>query len=905
MKSFFLLIYFVSITNVLFPQILPEVMRKPIIDSSVFSKWPSLGLASFSRDGNYVLYALENVPIGNQSLVIQSTHATWKRTIIGCSKANFSGNSRWVVYRTSGDSLCIFSIKQESRLYIPGVISYALPKNGEEAWLAYLVRKTDSENQLILRNLDNGQEKNLGPSGQYFFNDSGSVLAFNGGAGQDSNTVHSLHWLGLNDGEDKVIWQGVKQIVSYNFDETGNQLAFIEENSGGKKDSNVLWYYQSGLIKAEVVIHDGGLGIDSNMEICNETPMFNRDGKRIFFKLTERKVSKVSIEAVKMDVWHYKDNQVQSFQLLRDLWPKSFMAVVEVSSHRVLRLERDGEEICSTNHLEDDNNYIIVNQGGGRDTWWWTETSPSVWLVDIRDGSRQLVKKHIPYGYGWSASFDFQLSPKERYIVYYDPVERNYFSYEISMRTTRNITKGINVSWRNSLHDDLEPFLGVPVGIGGWVIEDRGVLVYDNYDIWEVDPAGLKKPVNITRGFGQAHNLKFRLANGEPIFDIVKELIPHASLLLSTFSPVTKWSGFYRKTLDDEGMPELLTMGPYNWRSMAPLKAQDAEAWLVKRMSAGEAPNYFVTSDFKSYRTISELQPQKAYNWLTAELVTWPLPDGTLSQGILYKPENFNLSKKYPIIFNYYERKSDGLFEYLEPAASRDNINIPYFVSKGYLVFLPDIYYRMGYTGESALRAVESAARYLSRKSWVDGNHMGIQGHSFGGYETNYIVTHSHLFAAAAEAAGPTDFISGYGGIRGEGISSQYLYEVLQNRLRFTLWQRPDLYISNSPVLKADQVRTPLLMMHNKGDGYVPFAQGMELFMALRRLGKRVWLLQYDEGGHNVLGKNAVDYTVRLNQFFDYYLKGALPPLWMTEGIPARLRGIQTRYSLDSSGKKP
>ncbi len=305
---------------------------------------------------------------------------------------------------------------------------------------------------------------------------------------------------------------------------------------------------------------------------------------------------------------------------------------------------------------------------------------------------------------------------------------------------------------------------------------------------------------------------------------------------------------------------------------------------------------------------MSNLQPQKDYNWLTAELVNWTLPDGQPSQGILYKPENFDPTRKYPVIFNYYEKQSDGLFDYLEPGLSGSaNIDISWYVSRGYLVFLPDIHYKIGHTGESIVNSVVSAAEYLSKMPWVDSKRMGINGHSWGGYETNYLVTHTDIFAAAAEGAGASDMISNYGSIAGtyQGLNQSNM-EAGQHRIGATLWQRPDLYIENSAILKADQVTTPFLMMHNKADEVVPWPQAIELYLDLRRLGKKVWLLQYDNEGHNIHDpKNQIDYTIRLTQFFDHYLKDAPPPRWMTEGIPARLRGVERRLELDTSGKQP
>ncbi len=377
----------------------------------------------------------------------------------------------------------------------------------------------------------------------------------------------------------------------------------------------------------------------------------------------------------------------------------------------------------------------------------------------------------------------------------------------------------------------------------------------------------------------------------------------NGTLLLAALNTTNKHNGFFKKDLNKKGDPELLSMEPFYiyttrihsafYRTIKPLKASAANKWIVTKQSATQAPDYFLTTDFINYKRLTNIQPEKNYNWLTSELITWTQLDGTTSQGILYKPEDFNPNKKYPVIFKYYEELTDGIHQYPVPYFTFSDINVPWFVSRGYLIFEPDIHYRIGMTGESVCNSVVSAAKYLSQIPWIDSSRMGINGHSFGGYETNYLVTHTQLFAAAVSSAGISNLTSHYGGLLGKFYGSstgQGMNESSQMRIGRTLWQRPDLYIANSPIFKIDCVTTPLLIMHNKGDEVVPWMQSVEFFTGLRRLGKKVWMLQYDEGTHGVGGKESIDFTTRITQFFDYYLKKSPPPKWMTEGIPAKLK---------------
>jgi len=312
-----------------------------------------------------------------------------------------------------------------------------------------------------------------------------------------------------------------------------------------------------------------------------------------------------------------------------------------------------------------------------------------------------------------------------------------------------------------------------------------------------------------------------------------------------------------------------------------PVKAACANVFVSVRMSPTQYPNLYVMDGAKHFHALTNLEPQKAYNWYTSELYHWKLDDGRINEGVLYKPENFDVHKKYPIIFYYYEQLSNQKNSFYQPSLTGNDINIPWFVSNGYLVFTPDIHYTIGHPGPSAYNSVVSAAKYLSQFPWVDGHHMGIQGHSFGGFETNYIVTHTDLFAAANAGASVCNLTDLY-----TKIGGQDYFEHSQGRMGATLWEKPEWYIENSPVFRADKMNTPLLLMHNEGDGSVPYTQAQEWVGALIREGKKVWLLSYDGEEHSIWKEDTrLDFTIRLCQFFDHFLKGAPMPRWMNEKV--------------------
>lgn len=397
----------------------------------------------------------------------------------------------------------------------------------------------------------------------------------------------------------------------------------------------------------------------------------------------------------------------------------------------------------------------------------------------------------------------------------------------------------------------------------------------------------------------------------------VVNVAEEGKLLLSAFDNRNKRNGFYKTSLSRQVHPDSCTLNNYvyffncrfplvfagaheNPGAFAPVKARSSNTYVVRRMSSTEAPNLFHTNDFRSFHPITNIHPQRSVKWLNSELISWILPDGQPCQGILHKPENFDPSKKYPVIFNYYEQRTEGLNIFHTPELAGHNINIPWYVSRDYLVFEPDMYYKTGKTAQSILDVAESAAKYLATLSFVDSHRMGVQGQSFGGYETNVIATGSKLFAAACEMAGPTNIISEYGSIRPLGANNQSAADIGQRNLGAFPWEHPKVFIENSPVFHISNITTPLLIVHNQGDRAILYSQAIELFMGMRRAGKKVWMLEYDKESH-VIGNenNQLDFTIRMQQFFDHYLKGLPPPKWMTQGILATNKGIESGFELE------
>jgi len=669
-----------------------------------------------------------------------------------------------------------------------------------------------------------------------------------------------------------------------------------------------LYYYKAGMDNAVVKAGFNSPRLDTQYTLSSYPVSFSENGEQIFFEVSKNingKIPSAKPAISKVAIWKYRDKQLQTAQSASNRSPDLITVANTISDS--IHVLGTSEDDPLYNYFSEGNNrkYMLVsthfnlsemnNALAGRS---------KIQLVSTTDGKRVELKD------GANLIFKYSFSPRGNYVIWWSSTKKQFFTYDIKNEITRNITQKIGINLYDELYD--KPFpVSADFGIAGWLENETAVLIYDRYDIWQVDPQGVKPPVNLTNGYGRRNNIVFRYINTNENESGPAVIKLNASLLLTAFNRQTKDNGFYNLQLPAKGDPEKLTMGSYIYYvpqlcpsssftafSNIPQKAKNKDVYLVRRMSASEAPNLFVTKDFRSFTQITNIHPEKQYNWLTSSLVNWQTFDGKEAQGILYKPENFDSTRRYPVIFYFYERLSDGLNNFPTPLLSEGTLlrMLPYFVSQGYLVFIPDIYYKIGTPGESAYNYVVSAANKLAALPFVDKTRMGMQGHSFGGYQVNYLVTRTSLFAAAASAAGASDYVSGYGSLF-NNQTKQAFYEQGQSRIGATLWEQPSLYIQNSPLFGADKVSTPLLIVHNKNDEAVTWSQALEWFSALRRLGKKAWLLQYEGADHTIDDpKQQLDYSIRLTQFFNHYLKGSPPPRWMTTG---------TDLDLDTSGIEP
>lgn len=501
----------------------------------------------------------------------------------------------------------------------------------------------------------------------------------------------------------------------------------------------------------------------------------------------------------------------------------------------------------------------------------WDGRYRDVYLTYLSTGfRRKILTRHQD---------DVILSPMGRYAVYFS--EGHWYLYDNRLKFARRLTGGIETSFSDEDHD--YPSSPPSYGIAGWTENDRSVIIYDKFDAWEfLTGSNENKYTCLTGGEGRRNKLLFRIVKTDPEATFFKK---NEKFLLTAYSDEEKFTAFYR-LLPGKGVEKLLEERK-RFKFLA--KAKNTDRVIYTRESFEEFPDIWVSDlEFKSPVRVTDVNPQMGdFLWGTSELVEWKALDGRRLQGVVIKPENFDPAKRYPVLVYFYRLYSDRLYEFNEVVVNHRPC-FPFYAGDGYIVFLPDVRFEVGHPGSSAFQCIVSGVQKLVEMGIADPKRVGLHGHSWGGYQTAYIITQTGMFAAAAAGAPVVNMTSAYSGIRwGSGLSRQFQYEKSQSRIGKSLWEGPDLYVENSPVFYADRVETPVLIEFGDEDGAVPWYQGIEFYLALRRLDKKCIFLQYNGEPHHLKGyANKLDYTIKMKEFFDHYLKGKPAPDWMEKGVP-------------------
>lgn len=804
------------------------------------------------------------------TLFIRNVHSGKEYKYKEASTPEFSDNSRWAVFS------------------VPGV------KTGTVG-VAYQVKLVD---------LESGKEKDFKGMESFSFTKDSKFLVLKGG---HSGEVMELNLYHLESG----LTKNVANVQEYVIDPTGRYMAYVVKTKSGQgngveimdlSDFHILFPDEDGGEYEKMQWTDKGLvfmkslsdsvqqhqnheirvirnvgtrqrsfclasedwpDFPENMKISEfYTPQWSKDGTILFFGITRKQTKSDSgkTEQADVDIWHWQDQEIQSRQknryyanrsrtFLCTWWPEKnqWRQLTDSTLYDVASVSSDGTYVLAVDDLPYRPHY--------------REPHRDIYVIRTIDGKRiRLLENTILSAY---------FSRDGKYVYYFK--DQNWWVYDLAREKYINLTEGIATELSNVYYDgpiDIQPSFGTV----GWLKGDKEFWFYDEYDIWSVELQTLRLK-RLTSG--RENKMTFRkMQRGE--------LTPDRSLLLKV-SGDDGQSGIYR--FDSKGQHQQLIYGNYNFLRLD--RTSVGKGVLFAREDNITAPELFYTDDnFKELRQLSRsnLSPE-GFEFKKSELINYRNSKGKELKGALFYPVNYQAGKQYPMIVHIYEVLSDKLNGFVYPSA-RETYNTMNYVLQGYFVFQPDITYEVNRPGESAVDCVTAGLQEVLTRKDIHPDCVGLIGHSWGAYQTAYMVTQTTAFAAAVAGAPLTDMVSMYNSIYWEnGRANQEMFETSQARFRLPWWQIPEHYIKNSPVFQAQHIQTPLLILFGTNDQAVDWSQGLEMYITMRRLGKPCILVGYQDEGHTIGDKaNELDQTNRVLDYFDYYLKGKPAADWILKG---------------------
>lgn len=892
-----------------------ESLEKKAFTFHDMLKFQTIQEAKISENGKWIAYA-QNPERGDGSGYVRSVTDTSVFKIERGSNPTFAKSSNWIAFKRKPkavelenadknkpkDGLTIVNLFDGSQNEIDNVSAFTFSNNG--VWIAYKPsedpdkksgdedknKKKPAGSKLVLHHLESGTEIINNDVVEYLFDSLSYYFIYI--VSDKSGKRDGLYYRDLSKPfcPENVIYAEKNIAVSnLEWNNQRKQLGYITSGLGkdGEPYKGSLWIWESATKSIKSVIAAESVEKDWYIPYKNKLS-WNESGSRLYFGMkpeSERfaeDLKKVNfndttfynldsiLTKTELRVWHWNDDLINPNQ--EKNWDnkknKHYTAIYLSDSGKVQRL---ADTLVDEVYFGENGNFTLAygTKPYLKDITWdgWYH---DLYKINIKTGDKKILRKRL--------SEKAHLSPNGRYAVFFE--NKHWYIYDMERDTLRNLTEKLDVNFWDEEHDlPAEPG---PYGFGGWFENDDSFYLYDRYDVWRFAAESVGN-MNATLGTGRDNKIEFRIVK---LDEDKKYFGTKDTLILHGFDKKSKSSGLYAIETWVMGPIKLLEEDNY---IMLRDYSKESKRILLSKEKYDLFPDLYISNiSFDTVRKLTNVGDQiKQFAWGKAELLSWKNPKGDSLEGFIIKPDNYDPTKRYPVIIYFYERFSDLYNRFSTPRVNH-RPSYPQYVSDGYVVFLPDIKYSNGNPGIDAVESLVSGAQKLVEMGIADKERIGIQGHSWGGYQTAFIVTQTNFFKAAVAGAPVGNMISAYSGIRlGTGLARQFQYEKEQSRIGGNLWDSLDNYLRNSPVIHANKAITPLLIMFGDEDEAVPWQQGIELYLSFRRLGKNCVMLQYlGEPHHPRKLHNQLDYAIKMKQWFDHYLKGAPAQAWMSEGIP-------------------
>ena len=891
---------FVACLGSLSPAFAQNASKSLTVDDLV--TWQRITDREISDNGKWVACKMEPWE-GDATVYLYAAQGQETATFSPADKFAFSASSGYlVVTQTPGkstvDSLKVLKTK-EDKMPMNTLVIYSVAgkketidslktfKLADEAdWIAYQRGRKDST--LYVRSLDGSKTFQFPTVTDFQFAKKSGMLYYTSAAEGEAG----IFTLNPEKGSPALIKEGKGVFKQTTFDEKGERLAFLycaDKDSSYKALS--LWLSEHNAPAKEIATR-GNKAFPAEW-VINENGMlqFSKSASRLFFGTSpeprQKDTTQLAENRPNVQVWSWDEPvqyTVQNYNKEKDL-KKSYQAVYNLGNGSIFQLAN--EELPNI-QLGNEGDAALALLSTSRpyslSYMWEARTRSDYYTVSLDNGERKQIAQ-ADYG-------RFRLSPQGKYAYWYGETDSCWYTIALAEGKRYRLTTPESFpAWDEENDVPNHPYAH---GAAGWTANDQNLLIYDRYDIWKFDPTAATSPINLTVN-GRKEKLSYRLEQLDKEARFIDLGKPQ---LLKGFNETTKGYGFYNARLSAPAAPKTLLAGNYMLRSINKAKNTDDVIYTMETFQQYPDIHYSTLAFKKSVQLTHGDKQQEGFIWGTAELVSWISLDGRPLEGVVYKPANFDPNKKYPMMVNFYERNSETLYNYRMPEPHRSTIDYHLYNSNEYIIFNPDIRYVDGYPGESCYNCLMPGITMMIAKGYINEKGIGAQGHSWGGYQVAYLATRTNLFSAIESGAPVVNMFSAYGGIRwGSGMARSFQYEHTQSRLGATPWSSPLRYLENSPLFTMDKVQTPILIMHNDADGHVPWYQGIEYFVAMKRLGKPCWLLNYTGEPHWPMHMaNRIDFQRRMFQFFNHYLKNQKMPKWMSEGVPAVEQPFELGY---------
>jgi len=886
---------------------------KKVLTLADYPRWKHVVSTAISADGNWVSYGLR--PNGGDETLYFKNLAAEKIHEIACgTRPAFSRDSKWAAClinppKAEAEKLRkekkpvpskaeLLSLASGERFTVENAASFSF--SNDAAIFAVKKAKPEADSKsigtdLILRRLDSGAQQLIGNVGEFLFNKPGRLLAYTvDAADKKGNGLYLLEpasgLLTLLDSAEmdysRVAWERegtalavLKGIKQKGLVEKENALvAFIGLGKPAKaapagptrveynpsKDEN----FPKDMVLSEKGQAEGRRP-EASDDAGNPALSWSDDLSRIFLGLKEQeKEPEESKEPVaNVDVWHWKDERIQSEQMIRAERDRnsSYRSVFLIKEKKFLRLADEKMRTVSPSRNG--------RWGIGRDDTPYLSDVETLmadhYAVDTARAGRKPIVQGLRRPLGES--------PDGRHFLYMK--DNQIWLYTLDTGKQMNISEKSGVIFADE--EDDHPEEKPAYGVAGWTKDGKAVIMNHKYDLWLLPLSG-GAPKNLTAGLGARDEIRFRYVRLDPEERFIDTSKP---LLLSAYSEWTKKSGFY--SLQPGREPQQLVFEDRTFG--VPVKSRDADRLLYTIETFVEFPDSYISGpDFSAPRKVTEANPQQSeYAWGSRVLVDYQNSKGIRLQATLTLPAGYEKGKRYPMVVYIYEKHSQMHNRYSMPTYD-DRPHMSAYASDGYLVLMPDIVYEIGRPGTSALDCVSSAVKKVIELGLADPKRIGLQGHSWGGYEAGFLVTQTDLFACVVAGAAPSSVAIEFNQVfKTSGNNNHSYYERSQGRMGTNPWRDPALFDTQSSIRQAENIKTPFLLLHGTEDGSVDWIESLEYYNAARRLGKQVIFLSYPgEPHHLAKEENQKDFLARMKQYFDHYLKDAPAPDWMTNGVP-------------------